>query len=255
MHVLSFGAAADLPLTQPTFKRMAGRCTNRALPLLVLYSQAECQWCERARREYLVPTSQELLAEDFGTLSPDRYGFRPASGRFPRANQHSPRVRKGRRDPGHANAGGSTARRANVTSRSSACVWRILHGNTSRSRSTPHGKNDHARAADAATEEDGYADDRGQGRAAARDIRHLGRILGDTVRAQEGEAVVRRINTSARARSASAATTTGGAPRARGDARCALARPDHPGCAPSAISHLANIAEDQHHRHHACAPT
>ena len=55
----SFGAAADLPLA--TDLQADGRAMHESgAPLLVLYSQAECSWCERARREYLVPMSQEL---------------------------------------------------------------------------------------------------------------------------------------------------------------------------------------------------
>jgi thioredoxin-related protein len=32
---------------------------QRRIPLMVLYSRADCPWCERARRQYLVPLANE----------------------------------------------------------------------------------------------------------------------------------------------------------------------------------------------------
>jgi len=32
---------------------------ERRIPLMVLYSRADCPWCERARRQYLVPLANE----------------------------------------------------------------------------------------------------------------------------------------------------------------------------------------------------
>ena len=37
------------------FAADAQRQRERRIPLLVLYSQADCPWCERARREFLLP--------------------------------------------------------------------------------------------------------------------------------------------------------------------------------------------------------
>ena len=88
-----------------------------------------------------------------------------------------------------------------------------------------------------------------QGRAAAQDIRHLGRILGDTVRAQEGEAVFERIE---HIRQSSIRFRRDDDLEARRELEAtldALSRDQtlHVVRAFSYFSHLANIAEDQHH--------
>jgi thioredoxin-related protein len=44
--------------------RDARELRARKLPLLVLYSQSDCQWCERARREYLVPMQNDGAYRD-----------------------------------------------------------------------------------------------------------------------------------------------------------------------------------------------
>lgn len=42
-----------------------GRDMNaRKLPMMVLYSQANCAWCERARREYLIPMQRDPAYRD-----------------------------------------------------------------------------------------------------------------------------------------------------------------------------------------------
>lgn len=35
---------------------------QRRVPLMVLYSRADCPWCERARREYLIPLASDPAA-------------------------------------------------------------------------------------------------------------------------------------------------------------------------------------------------
>lgn len=42
----------------------AQRLRERRIPLLVLYSQADCAWCERARREFLVPLANDPASAD-----------------------------------------------------------------------------------------------------------------------------------------------------------------------------------------------
>lgn len=44
--------------------RDARELRARKLPLLVLYSQSDCQWCEKARREYLVPMQNDGAYRD-----------------------------------------------------------------------------------------------------------------------------------------------------------------------------------------------
>lgn len=53
----ALASAADLP---PATDLQADARASRqsGAPVLVLYSQADCPWCERARREYLLPMSR-----------------------------------------------------------------------------------------------------------------------------------------------------------------------------------------------------
>ena len=37
---------------------------ERRVPLMVLYSRADCAWCERARREYLVPLANDRASAE-----------------------------------------------------------------------------------------------------------------------------------------------------------------------------------------------
>ena len=37
---------------------------QRRIPLMVLYSRADCPWCERARRQYLIPLANETGSAD-----------------------------------------------------------------------------------------------------------------------------------------------------------------------------------------------
>ena len=57
------GAAADLPRASD-LQAEARAVGESSIPLLILYSQADCQWCERARREYLVPMSREARLKE-----------------------------------------------------------------------------------------------------------------------------------------------------------------------------------------------
>jgi thioredoxin-related protein len=49
------------PALQPArdLARDARDMETRRLPMLVLYSQANCAWCNRARREYLLPMQRD----------------------------------------------------------------------------------------------------------------------------------------------------------------------------------------------------
>lgn len=51
-------AAAELPLAQD-LARDAQELAAKRIPMLVLYSQADCRWCERVRREYLGPMQRD----------------------------------------------------------------------------------------------------------------------------------------------------------------------------------------------------
>ena len=47
-------SVSHLPSAQD-FAADAQRLRERRIPMLVLYSHADCPWCERARREFLLP--------------------------------------------------------------------------------------------------------------------------------------------------------------------------------------------------------
>jgi len=64
-------ALAQLPATSPAALPLARdlsadaqRLRAHRIPLLVLYSQADCPWCERARREFLVPMANDPAAAE-----------------------------------------------------------------------------------------------------------------------------------------------------------------------------------------------
>lgn len=58
-------AAAGQGLTGADDLARDGReLRSRKLPMLVLYSQADCAWCERARRDFLVPMQQDPAYRD-----------------------------------------------------------------------------------------------------------------------------------------------------------------------------------------------
>ena len=55
--------ATDLPRADDL--QADGRAEQKSgSPILVLFSQADCQWCERARREYLIPMSRDAHLKD-----------------------------------------------------------------------------------------------------------------------------------------------------------------------------------------------
>lgn len=51
-------AAADVPPAQD-LARDAQQLATMRIPMLILYSQADCRWCERVRREYLGPMQRD----------------------------------------------------------------------------------------------------------------------------------------------------------------------------------------------------
>lgn len=60
----ALGAAEGGLATAQDLARDARDLRARKLPLLVLYSQSDCQWCERARREYLLPMQKDAAYRD-----------------------------------------------------------------------------------------------------------------------------------------------------------------------------------------------
>ena len=51
-------AAADVPPAQD-LAQDAQELAAKRIPMLILYSQADCRWCERVRREYLGPMQRD----------------------------------------------------------------------------------------------------------------------------------------------------------------------------------------------------
>jgi len=60
----ALGAAEGSLAVARDFARDGRDLSAKKLPMLVLYSQADCPWCERARREYLVPMQRDAAYRD-----------------------------------------------------------------------------------------------------------------------------------------------------------------------------------------------
>jgi thioredoxin-related protein len=59
---LAVAASAATPLTAARdFAADARIMTEKRLPMLVLFSRADCHWCEKVRREYLAPIAAERM--------------------------------------------------------------------------------------------------------------------------------------------------------------------------------------------------